>query len=193
MLSADERLRDLREPLAEIEQAARRVQEVVRDVAAAVERLPVSPAPARLRDVLVAARKQLGGRGGKLPERVKLRCDDVPLQVEAPLVSSALADAWQVLLLAGGPADVIAVDAGPAGAELLRIRASASVPRLPADAAARLFTPLWARQALGLPPGLSLTGARAAFRRHGGELRVREHRGHRLVLEALLPGGADAG
>ena len=192
LLSADERLRDLRQPLAEIEQAARRVQEVVRDVAAAVERLPVSPAPARLKDVLVSARKQLGGRGSKLPDRVKLRCDDHPLRVEAPLVCAALADAWQVLLLAGGPADVLSVDAGPASEDTLRIRASASVPRLPADAAARLFTPLWARQALGLPPGLSLTGARAAFRRHGGELRVREHRGQRLVLEALLPCGAGA-
>jgi signal transduction histidine kinase len=193
LLAADERLADVREPLASIEQAARRVQEVLSDVARAAERLPVCPRPTRLRELLAETQRELGSRGAALPERVRLRCEDRPLAVERPLLCGALADAWQVLLLAGGPADVLAVDAGPAGEDLLRIRVAASVPRLPADAGARLFTPLWARQALGLPAGLSLTGARAAFRRHGGELRVREQRGPRLVLEALLPCGADEG
>ena len=48
------------------------------------------------------------------------------------------------------------------------VSCQASVPKLPTDAAGRLFTPLWARQALGLSAGLSLTSARNAFLRHRG-------------------------
>jgi hypothetical protein len=63
------------------------------------------------------------------------------------------------------------------------------VPRLPLGCADRLFIPLWARQALGLPAGLSLSSARATFLRHGGELRA-HGRGDRLTVEGLLPRSA---
>jgi len=187
LLAADERVADIREHLQLIEDSSRRIQAVVRDVAAAAERLPIAPAPTRLAEVLRDACEHLAGRAPRLPERVAVTCEDAELSVERPLLASALADLWQYLLLAGGPSDVLAVQAGAADPGTLAIRAAARVPRLPADAAARLFTPLWARQALGLPAGLSLTGARAAFRRHGGELRVLEQRGTSLTVEALLP------
>lgn len=192
LLKTDRNLEGIREHLQLIEDSSRRIQEVVRDVAAAAERLPVAPVATRLTAVLGDARQALAGRAPALPARLRVRCSDGPLRVERPLLAGALADLWQYLLLAGGPDDTLAVHAGPGGHDAISIRAAARVPRLPPDAAARLFTPLWARQALGLPAGLSLTGARAAFRRHGGELRVLEQRGARLLVEALLPAGAGA-
>ena len=80
--------------------------------------------------------------------------------------------------------------AGALDQNTLTIRAQAHVPRLPDDSAGRLFTPLWARQALGLPGTLSLTSARSAFLRHGGELRARQQRGEMLTVEAFLPRAA---
>ncbi len=192
LLKTDRSLAGIREHLQLIEDSSRRIQEVVLDVAAAAERLPVSPTATRLATVLGDAQKALAGRAPGLPGRLRVRCSDGPLSVERPLLAGALADLWQYLLLAGEADDTLAVHAGPGGPGAVSIRATARVPRLPADAAARLFTPLWARQALGLPAGLSLTGARAAFRRHGGELRVLEQRGTRLLVEALLPPGAAA-
>jgi len=187
LLRTDERLADIREHLQLIEDASRRIQEVVRDVAAASERLPVAPTSTSLTVLLRDARERLAGRAPRLPARLAVHCEDQPLAAERPLVAGALADLWQYLLLAGDPDDVLTVQAGPSDAATLAIRAEARVPRLPQDAAARLFTPLWARQALGLPAGLSLTAARSAFRRHGGELHVLEQRGPRLLVEALLP------
>ena len=187
LLRTDERLADIREHLQLIEDASHRIQEVVRDGAAASERLPVATSPTRLKVLLRDAKEQLAGRAPRLPARLAVRCEDQPLLAERPLVAGALCDLWQYLLRAGGPEDVLTVAAGASDGATLVIRADARVPRLPQDAAARLFTPLWARQALGLPAGLSLTAARAAFRRHGGELRVLEQRGPRLRVEALLP------
>lgn len=187
LLKSDRSLDGIRENLQLIEDACRRIQDVLRDVTTATERLPVAPSDTRLGHVLGDARSTLASRAPRLPERLRVRCDDGPLRVERPLVAGALADLWQYLLLAGDGEDTLAVHAGPEAEGSVAIRATARVPRLPPDAAGRLFTPLWARQALGLPAGLSLTGARAAFRRHGGELRVAGQRGERLLLEARLP------
>ena len=96
---------------------------------------------------------------------------------------------WEYLLRAGEPDQRLVIDAASLASGSLRIETQARTSRLPADAAGRLFTPLWARQALGLPGGLSLTSARNAFRRHGGELRARSSGPDLLCVEALLPPG----
>jgi two-component system, NtrC family, sensor kinase len=187
MLRIDERIPGIRQHVDLIEESTRRIQEVVHDVTFASERRPIASIPTRLSPLLERARRLLAERGPALEARLVLRCDDQPLRVEAELLAGALADLWQYLLLAGDGKSPLHVEAGPVDELSLAIRARAHVPRLPEDAASRLFTPLWARQALGLPGGLSLTSARAAFRRHGGELRAREQRGDLLVVEALLP------
>jgi hypothetical protein len=109
------------------------------------------------------------------------------LQADADLLGAALADLWEVLLRAGGEDDRLAVRAGRRGVGPIVVRHAGPTPRLPADAAARLFIPLWARQALGLPTSLSLTSARNAFRRHRGDLRARTGPGGVLTVEALVP------
>jgi signal transduction histidine kinase len=187
MLKCDDRIAGIREHLQLIEESSRRIQDVVRDVAGASERLPIARVPTRLSRVVGAARGVIGERSAPLAARIRLQCDDQPVKVEAELLAGALADLWQYLLLAGDPGDTLEVEAGALDELSLAIRTRARVPRLPADAAARLFTPLWARQALGLPGGISLSSARAAFLRHGGELRAREQRGEHLTVEALLP------
>ena len=187
MLRDDDSVASIREHLDLIEDMSRRIQQVVADVTLASELRPVRRSPTQLAELVGDARTQLSGRNPDLGRRLRLTCSDQPLSAEGPLVSAALADTWQYLLLAGERDDALAVSAGRHDDRTVAIRADARVPRLPHDAAGRLFTPLWARQALGLPGGLSLTSARAAFRRHGGELRVREQRGDALVIEALLP------
>ena len=79
------------------------------------------------------------------------------------------------------------LQAGPREDHGPSVRLAAAVPRLPPDAAARLFTPLWARQALGLSAGLSLTSARNAFLRHRGDLVARQLPDGALLLEGRLP------
>jgi signal transduction histidine kinase len=178
---------DLREHLELIEQASRRIQAVVADVTTASDRQPVRPDPTRLEELLTAARRVLSDRDAKLARRIEVSCEDQPLQADVALLGAALADLWQYLLLAGEPSDALVIQARGRDDETVGIRAQASVPRLPADAPARLFTPLWARQALGLPAGLSLSSARAAFLRHGGELRALPRVGDTLAVEAILP------
>jgi signal transduction histidine kinase len=189
LLRTDNPSPELAEHLEQIRCAGNRIQAVVTDVSRASDRPPVSPEPTRLQRLLTEARRALEQRGPGLGDRVTMQCDDHSLSAETPLVGSALADVWQYLLLAGDGGEMLEVRAGPADDETLAIRANAHVPRLPAGAADRLFVPLWARQALGLPAGLSLTSARSAFLRHGGELRA-HGRGDRLTVEALLPRSA---
>ncbi|MGQ0552047.1 MAG: histidine kinase dimerization/phospho-acceptor domain-containing protein [Planctomycetota bacterium] len=177
----------LRQSLEELEAAGRRIQAVVADVAGASERAPITPAPLRLAGLLERARGSLAERGHDLSSRLELHCEDAPLVADGPLMAGALADLWEYLLRAGHGGERLAVDARIQDECLLSIRARARVPRLPADAAARLFTPLWARQALGLPAGLSLTAARSAFLRHGGELRAEARPAGELLVDGLLP------
>ncbi len=187
MLKSDDRIAGIREHLQLIEDSSRRIQDVVRDVTLATDRLPIVRVASRLADVLADARQLLAERSAALAARLSIACEDQPVRVQVDLLATALADLWQYLLLAGEPGDALAVEAGALDELSLSIRMRATVPRLPADAAGRLFTPLWARQALGLPGGLSLSSARAAFLRHGGELRARQQRGGSLTVEALLP------
>jgi signal transduction histidine kinase len=187
LLKTDKRIPNIREHLELIEESTRRIQDVVSDVTFASERRPIATTAGSLLTLLERARVLLGERRAGFADRIAVDCTDQPLAVERELIAGSLADLWQYLLLAGDGVRPLHVEAGPLDERSLGIRARAHVPRLPADAAGRLFTPLWARQALGLPVGLSLTSARAAFRRHGGDLRAREQRGELLTVEALLP------
>jgi signal transduction histidine kinase len=189
LLRTDDGSPRLAEHLEQIRRAGERIQAVVVDVSQAFDRPPVATESTRLEHLLAEARRTLERRDPGLGRRLTVACDDQALRAEAPLVGAALADVWQYLLLAGDGADVLDVRAGPADGETLAIRAHAHVPRLPLGCADRLFIPLWARQALGLPAGLSLSSARATFLRHGGELRA-HGRGDRLTVEGLLPRSA---
>jgi signal transduction histidine kinase len=186
LLRVDDVSPGLAEHLEQIRSAGERIQAVVADVTRATDRPPVAPEATRLRRLLTEARRSLDARDPALGGRVQVECEDQALQAETPLVGSALADVWQYLLLAGNGADALEVRAGPADGQAVAIRVHARVPRLPEGSADRLFIPLWARQALGLPAGLSLSSARAAFLRHGGDLRA-HGRGDRLTVEGLLP------
>lgn len=192
LLRADERLGWAREQLLGIEEAARRIQCVVRDVAMAAERHPVATEPTGLDEVLQRARTRLQRRAPDHSGRVDLHCDPHRFRGDPELLADALADVWEYLLRAGGPDDRLLVDAGRRQPHTLVIRHKARTPRLPTDAAARLFTPLWARQALGLPEGISLTSARNAFLRHHGDLRAFLLPDDALLVEALLPDEAQA-
>jgi len=177
----------LREHLEQIALASRRIEAVVTDVRGSSERPPVQAGPSRLSSLVNSAASALAGRAPALAGRIELRCLDEPLRIEQPLLCGALADVWEYLLLAGGEGDPLRVRAGPRDDDTLAITAVARVPRLPGDAAERLFTPLWARQALGLGAGLSLSAARAAFRRHRGDLCAATHGRDNLSVDALLP------
>ena len=110
------------------------------------------------------------------------------VDVEARLLARALADVWRFLALAGdGDLSVTTLRAEP-GTLMLRTRARTT--RLPPDAAARLFTPLWARHTLGLADELSLSTARGILRRHQGDLRARQEPGGHLRVDAILPARA---
>lgn len=177
----------MREHLDQIAQASRRIEAVVSDVRGSSERPPVVAGPTRLAALVKNAATALVVRAPALRGRLELRCKDESLRIEQPLLSEALADVWQYLLLAGDEGDRLRVRAGPRDDDTLVITAVARVPRLPGDAAERLFTPLWARQALGLSAGLSLSAARAAFRRHQGDLCAVAQSAGNLSVEALLP------
>lgn len=187
MLKTDDQIATIRDHLELIEESSQRIQEVLRDVAGASERRPVEITQTRLSLLMREAKAALHARSAALAKRVKIECDDQPVRAELPLVGTALADLWQYLLLAGDSSDKLVVAAGALDDSTLSIRAQAHVPRLPEDSAGRLFIPLWARQALGLPGTLSLTSARSTFLRHGGELRARDQRGEMLTVEAFLP------
>ncbi len=187
MLKDDDRLASVRDEIALIEQSSRRIQEVVRDVTGASEHRPVAAQETRLSSLVEEARSHLASARPDLAGRVAVSCSDEAVHAEAPLVGRALSDVWQYLLLAGEEQDQLHVRARPLDAHTVTIESSARVPRLPPDASARLFTPLWARQALGLGEGLSLSSARAVFRRHHGDMRARGKPDHGLLVEALLP------
>lgn len=186
LLRTDEDIASVREHLQLIEESARRIQTVVRDVAEAAEHQPVSAAPADLCDLLERALDRLASRDEALAERVDLTCRSARPALDQDLVAGALADVWEYLLRAGEGDEPLVIEAGPRQDQVL-ISARAAVPRLPADAAGRLFTPLWARQALGLSAGLSLTSARNAFLRHRGDLVARQLPDGALLLEGRLP------
>jgi hypothetical protein len=177
----------LRGHLDQIAQASRRIEAVVSDVRGSSERPPVQAGPTRLAALVKDAATAVVGRAPALRGRIDLRCRDESVRVEQPLLCGALADVWEYLLLAGESGDRLRVRAGPRDDDTLAITAVARVPRLPGDAAERLFTPLWARQALGLSAGLSLSAARAAFRRHSGDLCAATRGPGNLSVEALLP------
>jgi signal transduction histidine kinase len=187
MLRTDDQITTIRDHLQLIEDSSQRIQDVLRDVASASERRPVEVTTTRLSLLMREAKAALRARSSVLAKRVHVDCEDESVQAEPALVSAALADLWQYLLLAGDTSDKLVVAAGALDSNTVSIRAEAHVPRLPDDSASRLFTPLWARQALGLPGTLSLTSARSAFLRHGGELRACAQRGQILTVEAILP------
>jgi hypothetical protein len=187
LLRVDEDMESIRSHLQLIEESARRIQSVVRDVAKAAERKPVVAQASTLGALLAQTRSRLESRQPALAERLEVSCADAAATLDATALSEALADVWEYLLLAGHDEDTLSVDAGPQEGQGLVIRHRAHVPRLPIDAAGRLFTPLWARQALGLPEGISLTSARNAFVRHRGDLRARQLPEGLLLVEALLP------
>jgi len=187
LLETDEAGAPLREHLDQIAQASRRIEAVVSDVRGSSERPPVQAGPARLAALVKDAATTVMGRTPALKGRIQLRCRDESVRIEQPLLTGALADVWEYLLLAGEEADSLRVRAGPRDDDTLAITAVARVPRLPGDAAERLFTPLWARQALGLSAGLSLSAARAAFRRHHGDLCASARDRGSLTVDALLP------
>ncbi|GEM_PF-1843089 len=187
LLRVDEDMEAVRSHLTLIEESARRIQSVVRDVARAAERKPVVAGPSGLAHLLQQTRLRLSGRQPAMDPRLSVTCQEAPVAMDTLLLSEALADVWEYLLLAGHDGDLLSIEAGPAEGQGLVIRQRARTPRLPADAAGRLFTPLWARQALGLPEGISLTSARNAFIRHRGDLRARQLPDGQLLIEALLP------
>lgn len=188
LLRTDDDLESVRSHLSFIEESARRIQSVVRDVAQAAERHPVRLAPTTLARLVEATRERLTARQPAFADRLTVELTDAPLAVDVELLSGALADLAEYLLHAGdqGP---VRLEAEPREAPGPTLRLSARVSRLPTDAAGRLFTPLWARQALGLPEGLSLTSARNAFLRHHGDARARSLADGRLQFEAWLPRG----
>lgn len=187
LLRVDDDMESVRSHLQLIEESARRIQSVVRDVAKAAERKPVMAGPSGLAHLLEQSRLRLEGRQPALVGRLVVSCEDVPATMDTMVLSEALADVWEYLLRAGHENHMLTIEARPLEGQGLVIRQRAPTPRLPADAAGRLFTPLWARQALGLPEGISLTSARNAFVRHRGDLRARQLPDGQLLIEALLP------
>ncbi len=191
LLKADPGLDTVSEHLDLIEESARRIQTVVQDVARAAGRQPVRADATRLDDLLRHATEALAERSPELTERLDVTCEDADMRVDRGLLAGALSDLWAYLLHAGDASDRLMVHAARSPDGAVRIRHRAAASRLPPDAAGRLFTPLWARQALGLPEGISLTSARNAFRRHGGELRARTD-GDGLLVEASLPAASQS-
>lgn len=192
LLRSDEDIASVRAHLSQIEDSARRIQAVVRDVAQAAERPPVRCSPTSLATLVERTRAVLSQRGDGLEQRLVAQIEDMHVPMDVDLLSDSLADLAEYLLHAGEPDQPLQLDAGPRDGFGPTLRLSAHVPRLPADAAARLFTPLWARQALGLPEGISLTSARNSFLRHRGDVRARSLSDGRLQLEAWLPEGDQA-
>jgi len=175
-----------------IEESARRIESVVRDVADAAQRHSVQARRATLRELLDAARTRLARREPGLDARVTTRGGDATVMVDVDLLAGALAELWEYLLRAGEATDPLTVEARASQRDGWVIEHRACTPRLPEDAAGRLFTPLWARQALGLPSGISLTSVRGAFLRHHGELRARVLPKGELLVTAWLPSGAQS-
>jgi signal transduction histidine kinase len=186
LLKADPSLKKVAEHLTPLEESARRIQTVVEDVTRAALRQPVRVNDIRLEQFLKQTSQCLGERSPELMDKLEITCEDTAIHVDGGLLSGALADVWEYLFRAGEGHETLSVKGAAVASGPVRIRHRAHTPRLPTDAAARLFTPLWARQALGLPEGLSLTTARNAFRRHGGDMRARSD-GEQLIVEAILP------
>lgn len=187
MLRADERFGWAKEHLLGIEEAARRIQSVVRDVAEATERHPVAGRSTGWIEVLRRTEDLLRQRAPDLAPRVDVRCDELRFRGDSEVIAGALCAVWEYMLRAGGPQQRLAVEAGRLQAHRLVVRQTIRTSLLPLDAAARLFTPLWARQALGLSEGISLTSARNAFVRHHGDLRAFFLKEDTLVVEGILP------
>lgn len=187
LLKAEIKEGPAQQPLAQIEEAARRIQTVVHDVVQSSRRPPVAPVATTTSQVLELARSQLEERDSALAGRVHIDAPERRLVADVDVLASALTDLWEYLLRAGDDHEPLAVSGSDRPQGQLVLAHHARTPRLPPDAAARLFTPLWARMALGLPAGLSLTAARSALLRHGGDLRARLLPDEQLLVEALLP------
>jgi signal transduction histidine kinase len=192
LLRSDKDIASVQAHLSQIEEAARRIQGVVRDVAMAAERHPVRCEPTRLSALVQRVRTILVARDHTFADRLVVDVEDMEVAMDTELLARSLADLAEYLLHAGESDQPLELQAGPREDHGPSVRLAAAVPRLPPDAAARLFTPLWARQALGLPEGLSLTSARNAFLRHRGDVRARTLADGRLQLEAWLPEGDQA-
>jgi len=188
LLKDDPELDTVSGKLQLIEEQARRIRSVVQDVVSAAERHPVQTTESTVSEFLAQTRRRLGERAPQLLPRLELHpLHDRPCRADSEQLSRALADVWEYLLRASGDGQPLHVETLAPDGRLLRLAHLSRAERLPPDAAARLFTPLWARQALGLPAGLSLTSARSVFRSHGGDLRARPQADGRLLVHALLP------
>jgi signal transduction histidine kinase len=191
MLKEDGATGELLSQLELIEDSGRRIQNVIQDVRGASERQPVAARTMGVAEVIADARRRLADQHPELERRLEVSCGEHQVCVQGELIATALADLWRYLLLATPDDQVLVVETGTADDATLTIRATAQTSRLPTDAASRLFTPLWARQALGLTDDLSLTSARSVFLRHQGDLRAREEPGGALRVDALLPRAAN--
>ena len=189
LLRTEEDLETVRTHLQLIEESARRIQAVVRDVAETAERHPVRSVSCRLHSLVEMARAQVYERMPSFVGRIELSGQDAELSADGALLAAAVADLAEYLLRADDGDGVVTIEALPKQDTGHLIRLTAATGRLPRDAAGRLFTPLWARQALGLPEGLSLTSARNAFLRHRGDVRARALTDGAMALEAWLPEG----
>jgi hypothetical protein len=188
LLKTDPNREAVSEGLDKLKVSMQRILTVVQDVRAASERHPLRTGPKRLSELLDRTREHLEQRNPDYLPRLDVTCTAEDLQLDSQLLSAALVDVWEYLLQAGDDDSAqLHVRAHRTAQGVLRIQHIAPASRLPADAAARLFTPLWARHAIGLPQGISLTSARCAFRRHGGELLARPGEDGQLRIEALLP------
>ncbi len=189
LLKEDDSGKNVLSQLDVIEASGQRIRRVVDDVTLASERRPIDETTSiLLAGLLHTARKVLAQRDTQIADAVELSSRSLRVQADARMIIDAFTQIWTFLKAAGKEDDRIEVRANALDNDTVSIRISTPVPRLPHDAGSRLFTPLWARQALGLPDdGPSLTSARTTFRRHQGDLLVRSHRDGILVLEALLP------
>ncbi|GJM20161.1 MAG: hypothetical protein DHS20C15_00760 [Planctomycetota bacterium] len=176
-----------RSHLAQIEEAARRIQTVVHDVVQSSRRPPVAATPCSSSALLERVNELLAARDAALAGRVEFNVPERPLSLDIDVLAQALADVWEYLLRAGNEDSTLQVSGADRAPAAFVLSHQARTPRLPPDAASRLFIPLWARMALGLPGAISLTSARGALLRHQGDLRARLLPDGQLLVEAQLP------
>ncbi len=134
LLRADDNGGFSSEHLELIEESARRIESVVRDVADAAQRQSVQARKTTLRELMDAARAHLVRREPGLDGRVTTRGGDVTAEVDVELLSTALAELWEYLLKAGEDTDRLRVEARTSQRDGYVIEHRARTPRLPEDA-----------------------------------------------------------